>query len=129
MKIAATAALTTVLVLGSTPTLGEATPTDAATFIVERQATPREIVRERASRNGWAKGRQWACLVELVRRESRWNPDADNPRSSAQGLFQVLRQKPGLSVARQADIGLRYIQSRHHTPCQALAFHTERGWY
>lgn len=135
MKIAATATLTAILTFGSVPTLAEPTPTDAATLIARNSdwnsepADPREIVRKRASRNGWAKGRQWSCLVELVRRESRWNPDADNPRSSAQGLFQVLRQKPGLSVERQADIGLRYIEARHHTPCQALAFHTERGWY
>lgn len=91
-------------------------------------ADPRAYVRDRASRGGWA-GNEWRCLDVLIRLESGWRVDADNPHSSAQGLFQMLRQKPGLSLARQTTIGLRYIRHRHDTPCQALSFHRAHGWY
>lgn len=114
--------------------LGEAVATsDAAHYIGQAapvaKVDPRDYVRERASRSlGWT-GQQWACLTELIRRESGWRVNAANRHSSARGLFQVLHQKPGLSLERQTTIGLRYIKHRHHTPCHALAFHTAHGWY
>lgn len=124
----------TAVILANPTSLGIAQASDAAVPVAPSAAdvstpTARDIVRQRASRSGWASGRQWACLTELIRRESRWNPNATNPNSSARGLFQVLRQKPGLPVAKQAEIGIRYITARHHTPCKALAFHTTNGWY
>lgn len=135
---AAAVALAAVLSVLPRPT-AEPAPTDAAYPIAQNldrdlarnpePADPRAIVRERASRSrGWT-GREWTCLRELVHRESRWDPNADNPRSSAQGLFQVLRQRPGLPVEEQARIGLRYIAHRYTTPCRALAFHDANGWY
>lgn len=130
---AATIALAAVLSVLPART-AEPVPTDAAHLlpgVVEKPkpADPRAIVRERASRDrGWT-GREWRCLHELIRRESRWDPNADNPRSTAQGLFQVLRQQPGLSVEKQTTIGIRYIAHRYDTPCRALAFHDRKGWY
>src|SRR5690606_9261952 len=41
------------------------------------------------SRFGWSE-REAAALIELVRRESGWNPTAQNPTSTAYGLFQFL---------------------------------------
>lgn len=105
--------------------------TDAAVLISEPapEASPRQVVAARASRNGWNTGRQWACLVELVHRESRWNPAASSDTSSAEGLFQILKQRHGLPVTRQAELGIRYITHRYGTPCHALAFHSDNGWY
>ena len=71
---------------------------------------------------------QYYCLEELWFKESRWNPKADNPRSTAYGIPQLLRLKEQ-NPFRQIDIGLRYIEHRHQTPCKALSFHNKRGFY
>lgn len=105
--------------------------TDAATLIYQPapQPSPREVVAQRASRNGWNTGRQWACLTELIRRESGWRPHASSSLSSAEGLFQILKQQPGLPVTKQAELGIKYITHRYGTPCHALAFHDRNNWY
>lgn len=127
------ALLTAMLVFFPTPvgsgqeTNDAATPLPVATPLADN-LSPREVVRQRASRSGW-KGREWRCLEALVHLESRWNPKAANPNSSARGLFQMLKQKPNLPVEDQARLGLKYIKSRYGTPCKALRFHTANGWY
>ena len=72
--------------------------------------------------------KQYRCLELLWNRESRWDPRADNPNSSAFGIPQMLRMKE-LDPFKQIDLGLKYISHKHRTPCRALAFHTQRGWY
>lgn len=89
---------------------------------------PRTYVRDRASRSGFT-GRQWRCLDALVNRESRWNPKADNPTSSAYGLFQQLRLDPRSDLAKQTRLGLKYIAHRYGTPCRAYAHAVEQGWF
>ena len=68
-------------------------------------------------------------MDELWHRESRWNPKADNPRSSAYGIPQILRLSEKLSPIQQIDRGVAYIVHRYDTPCRALAFHDRRGFY
>lgn len=129
-----TPALLTALLVFSPVSLGKERPmSDAATPVsvtlpLADNLSPREVVRQRASRSGW-KGREWRCLEALVHLESRWNPKAANPNSSARGLFQMLKQKPNLPVEDQARLGIKYIKSRYGTPCKALHFHTANGWY
>ena len=72
--------------------------------------------------------KQYRCLEILWNRESRWDPRADNPKSSAFGIPQMLRLKV-LDPYRQIDIGLKYIAHKHLTPCRALAYHDKRGHY
>jgi hypothetical protein len=72
--------------------------------------------------------KQYRCLELLWNRESMWNPRADNPKSSAYGIPQMLRLKV-LDPYRQIDIGLKYIKHKHQTPCRALAYHDKRGHY
>ena len=72
--------------------------------------------------------KQYRCLELLWNRESRWDPRADNPKSSAYGIPQMLRLKV-LDPYRQIDLGLKYIAHRHLTPCRALAYHDKRGYY
>ena len=72
--------------------------------------------------------KQYRCLEILWNRESRWDPKADNPKSSAYGIPQMLRLKV-LDPYRQIDIGLKYIAHKHLTPCRALAYHDKRGHY
>ena len=76
---------------------------------------------------GW-KGKEWLCLHDLWMRESRFDHLADNPKSSAFGIAQLLRERdnrPRTQILR----GLRYIRERHTTPCRALVFHNKRGHY
>ena len=72
--------------------------------------------------------KQYRCLETLWNKESRWDPRADNPKSSAYGIPQLLKLKVH-DPFMQIDLGLKYIAHKHRTPCNALAFHNKRGWY
>lgn len=76
--------------------------------------------------------------LELVARESSFNPNAKNPASSARGLFQFLdgtrRDYGGNSVDwsdpyQQSVAGLKYIKDRYGTPEKALQFWDKNKWY
>ena len=87
------------------------------------------------ARPGWdnAQINAWA---EIVRRESSYQPNAQNPTSTAYGLAQFLdttwddvgcvkTSDPGTQIACMAA----YIESRYGTPGNALAFHNRNNWY
>lgn len=91
------------------------------------------MVKAQAYDRGWD-GKEWVCLDQLIHNESRWNYEADNPHSSAYGLFQILKTPEGLALEEQIYRGFTYISTRYGTPCQALAFwikQDRRGapWY
>lgn len=93
----------------------------------------RSKVTVAAQMRGWD-SRQISCLHSLIRRESGYNPKAKNPRSTASGLFQMIRSHTGvpassLPVNKQIQHGFRYITRKYDTPCSALAFNKRRGWY
>lgn len=88
----------------------------------------RSYVRLKVKYEGWT-GDEWVCLDELIRRESTWSNTADNPKSSAYGLFQILKTPEGLSIKEQTQRGIRYIKKRYDTPCNALEHHDKRGFY
>ena len=72
--------------------------------------------------------KQYLCLEKLWYLESKWNPLADNKRSTAYGIPQLLKLKikdPYLQI----DAGLKYIAHRYGTPCKALAYHLKHGHY
>jgi hypothetical protein len=72
---------------------------------------------------------QFYCLDEIVYKESRWNYKAKNPKSSAYGLFQILKSKEHDPI-KQIDNGLKYINARYQgCACKALAHHKKKGWY
>ena len=71
---------------------------------------------------------QYRCLELLWNKESRWNPRADNPKSSAYGIPQLLKLK-ARDPYTQIDLGLKYIKHRYLTPCKALDFHKRTGHY
>ena len=87
-----------------------------------------------ASKYGWSGG-QWAALNWLVSHESSWNPNAQNPTSSAYGLFQFLNGTwsgygPKTSDPRlQAEYGLKYIKDRYGSPAAAKDFWEGHHWY
>lgn len=72
--------------------------------------------------------KQYRCVELLWNRESKWDPRANNPRSSAYGIPQLLRMKV-LDPYRQIDMGLKYIEHRYKTPCAAWAHHRSKGHY
>ena len=72
--------------------------------------------------------KQYLCLEKLWHLESRWNPRADNKRSTAYGIPQLLKLKTN-DPYKQIDAGLIYISKRYSNPCKALAFHLKHGYY
>lgn len=95
-----------------------------------------DIVRAAMVSRGWNASPQWDALARLIQKESSWNPNAQNPTSTAYGLFQFLNSTwAGTGIAKtsnpalQAEAGARYIASRYKTPSAALAFHNANNWY
>lgn len=98
---------------------------------------PREMARQMmANKYGWGDA-QFQCYDNIIMRESRWNPRADNPTSSAYGIPQAL---PGSRMASegadwrtnpatQIRWGLKYVKERFGTPCAAWSFKRAHGWY
>jgi hypothetical protein len=99
----------------------------------------------RFSQFGWG-AEDYGALVELWNKESgdpaagssrvTWNPNAQNPTSTAYGIGQFLNgtwagtgiQKTS-NPQRQIDAGMMYIASRFGNPRNALAFHRRNNWY
>lgn len=76
---------------------------------------------------GWDKV-QRNCLRKLWYQESRYDHFADNPKSSAYGIAQLLGEKstdPHIQILR----GLQYIEHRYGTPCKAYKHHLRKNWY
>ena len=72
---------------------------------------------------------QIGCALALWTRESRFDHLADNPRSTAYGIAQLLRERsrePELQILH----GLRYLEHRYRkSACRALQHSDRLGWY
>jgi hypothetical protein len=72
---------------------------------------------------------QQACAIALWTRESRLDHLADNPRSTAYGIAQLLGERssqPELQILR----GVRYIEHRFGGSfCRAKSHSDRVGWY
>lgn len=77
-------------------------------------------------------------VLELVARESSYNPQAKNKTSTAAGLFQFLdgtRKIYGGSKVDWSDpynqtlYGLKYIKDKYGDPIKALQFWDKNKWY
>jgi hypothetical protein len=108
-------------------------PSDLSVFA--RHATMEEKRENKALAVGYARAlgysrKQIACLVTLWTRESRFDHLADNPRSTAYGIAQLLREKDS-RAEYQILHGLRYIDHRYpkNRSCTALQHSDRRGWY
>jgi TP901 family phage tail tape measure protein len=95
------------------------------------------LAQQMASMYGWV-GAQWDALKALVQGESSWNPNAQNPTSTAYGLFQFLNStwatvgaKKTSDPAGQISAGLEYIRQRYGTPIAAYSAWLSRSphWY
>jgi hypothetical protein len=81
-------------------------------------------------------GGQFSCLESLWGKESGWNPNAQNPSSTAYGIAQFLNSTwAGTGIAktsdgyRQIDAGLIYIEQAYGSPCAAWGHSQSTGWY
>lgn len=72
--------------------------------------------------------KQQKCLNALWGKESAWKRHADNPHSTAFGIAQLLGEKSRNPVT-QINNGLRYIDHRYDTPCNAWRFWQRNRWY
>jgi hypothetical protein len=79
---------------------------------------------------------EFGCLENLWGKESGWNPNAQNPGSTAYGIPQFLDSTwAGTGIAktsdgyRQIDAGLIYIDNRYGSPCSAWAHSQANNWY
>jgi phage-related protein/SLT domain-containing protein len=93
-------------------------------------------VQAAAQAYGWGSGAEWTALQYIVSHESGFNPTAQNPTSTAFGMFQFLdstwgsvggskTSDPGI----QAALGMKYIQSRYGDPINAQSFWNSHHWY
>tara|TARA_R110000868_G_scaffold74293_5_gene214772 strand:+ start:4263 stop:4607 length:345 start_codon:yes stop_codon:yes gene_type:complete len=71
---------------------------------------------------------QFECLDFIWTKESHWNPLADNPISTAFGIAQMLGEDSRNGYT-QISNGLRYIEHRYSTPCNAMKFWKRNRYY
>ena len=72
--------------------------------------------------------KQYQCLVKIITKESRWNPDAVN--GSHYGLGQMKSQwYRRLDPFRQIDETIRYTRHRYGSMCNAWAHHQDKDWF
>jgi hypothetical protein len=72
---------------------------------------------------------EWSALKKLWGKESAWNHKAANPKSTAYGVAQVLKTKPGTPAPLQIEKGLAYIEHRYDKPSIAWSHWRKHGWY
>ena len=72
---------------------------------------------------------QVKCAITLWTRESRLDHLADNKRSTAYGIAQLLRERssdPSIQILH----GIRYVEHRYSGSfCRALQHSNRAGWY
>jgi hypothetical protein len=109
-----------------------------APVLVERTPEASKVyAKTQLSKFGWDTPAQWECLIDLWTRESNWRPNAYNKtpvyqngeKLHAGGIPQILGLDPDISVERQIERGLVYVESRYGSPCSAWRFWTSHYWY
>lgn len=78
-------------------------------------------------------------LADIVKRESGFNPTAQNPKSTAYGYAQFLKstraayeKKTGLNYSNpvhQLAMMYQYVKDRYGSPDAAIAFWNKNHWY
>jgi len=81
--------------------------------------------------------KQIYAILEIVKKESTYNPYAQNPSSTSSGLNGFLNStwkgvdlKKSYDPLVQMEAMFRYIDNRYKGyPTHALTFHIRNGWY
>ena len=95
-----------------------------------------EYAKQRCYDYGWTDS-DFACLVALWNKESRWNVTAQNRSSGAYGIPQALPASKMAAIGSdyltnyktQIEWGLNYIKNRYGTPTEAYAHSSKVNWY
>ena len=94
------------------------------------QVSAKEVAKELLNKE------QYLCLTKLIGRESAWKSTAQNPRSSASGIGQLLNATYSSLGMKKSNAGvsqlvatLSYISRRHSTPCGAWKHFQKKGYY
>ena len=125
----------TALVLLSGTLLSVASPAQAQAPRLTKQVKfqalalqePKHYARIKMADYGW-NVRQYVCLSNLWAKESHWNHKANNPKSTAFGIAQMLNET-SLNPVTQINNGLRYIKHRYDLPCAAWLHWQHHSWY
>ena len=72
---------------------------------------------------------EFHALKKLWGKESAWDHTADNPKSTAYGIPQLLGLKPNTPAPEQIARGLAYIEHRYGKPSIAWAHWRKHKWY
>lgn len=93
------------------------------------------LVQSMAAARGWT-GAQWNALYTLIMHESGFRNTAQNPTSTAYGMFQFLNSTwASTGYAKTSDpraqalAGFQYIASRYGSPIGAWNFWSGHHWY
>ena len=91
---------------------------------------PKEVAKELFDE------KQYGCLVKLLTAESNWRPTAQNSKSTASGIGQMLDgtyKNLGMQKSKAGIVQLvattAYISRRHVTPCNAWRHFQKENWY
>jgi hypothetical protein len=100
---------------------------------VQQQRAP---ITARSYARSMVSAEEFEALHELIDRESKWDSDAQNPKSTAYGLGQFLDQTWELvGVEKSADYRIqliashKYVMMRYGSWVKALEHHKRYGWY
>ena len=100
---------------------------------VQQQRAP---ITARSYARSMVSAEEFEALHELIDRESKWDSDAQNPKSTAYGLGQFLDQTWELvGVEKSADYRIqliashKYVMMRYGSWVKALEHHKQYGWY
>ena len=80
--------------------------------------------------------KEYKALEELIMLESSWNPNAQNPKSTAYGLGQFIDQTwEQVGIEKSADYRIqliashKYVMDRYGSWVKALEFRKANGYY
>ena len=100
----------------------------------------KNLHREPASARSYARSmvsdQEYEALHELIDLESKWDSDAQNPKSTAYGLAQFVDKTWDLvDIEKSADYRIqliaaqKYVMMRYGSWVKALEHHKQYGWY
>lgn len=102
----------------------------------DRAANRTIVMSTFANMFGWSSAAEQAATDYLMMRESGYNNVAQNPTSTAYGMFQFLNSTwGGYGIPKTSDPGLqaiaggRYIKARYGDPIGAAAHERAFNWY
>ena len=78
---------------------------------------------------------QMSCLINLWNRESGWNPNSYNKKSGACGIPQALpcnkisKSEGSNDWKAQIRWGIKYVNGRYGSPCNAWKHFQSKHWY